>query len=125
MIRCSRRNASPFISVDTYSRVKVCKLVGSFASLIRPAIAIAKSETSIRRTIFGAGWMSGVPLAVVNLDLGKKKGNMDKEVEDGVNKDRGVVGNTTHTCMVTAITASAINQLVRTSGQQFRNYIPR
>lgn len=73
MIPCSRRNASPFTSVDTYSRVQVCKLVGSFASLIRPAIAIAKSETSIRRTIFGFGWMSRLPLAVVNLDLGKKE----------------------------------------------------
>jgi len=54
-----------------------------------------------------------------------KKGNRDKEVEDADYKDFGVVGNTTHTYMVTAITASAINQLVRTSGQQFRNYIPR
>ena len=54
-----------------------------------------------------------------------KKGNRDKEVEDGDYKDRRVVGNTTHTYMVTAITASAINQMVRTSGQQFRNYIPR
>jgi hypothetical protein len=54
-----------------------------------------------------------------------KKGNRDKEVEDGDYKDLGVVGNTTHTYMVTAITASAINQLVRRSEQQFRKYIPR
>jgi hypothetical protein len=54
-----------------------------------------------------------------------KKGNRNKEVEDGDYKYLGVAGNTTHTYMVTAIAASAINQLVRTSGQQFRSYIPR
>jgi hypothetical protein len=54
-----------------------------------------------------------------------EKGNRDKKVEGRDYKDLGVVGNTTHTYMVTAITASAINQLVRTSGQQFRNYTPR
>jgi hypothetical protein len=54
-----------------------------------------------------------------------KKGNKDNEVENGDYKNLGVVGKTTHTYMVTAIKASAINQSVRTSGKQFLNCIPR
>lgn len=39
-----------------------------------------------------------------------KRGNREKEIEDG-DKDIGIVGNTTHTYMVTTITPTAVNQL--------------
>jgi len=77
-------------------------------------------ETSIR------GPFSAFPTAFSSRKPGSgKKGNRDKEVENGDYKNLGVVGNTTHTYMVTAIKASAINQLVRTSGKQFLNCIAR